>query len=164
MFASSRTLLSVLAVLVVSSRTSNAFVQKSTFQSFGVSKAATSSSLNMLAEDPKVILVTGSSRGLGKSIAVDIGSHGHKIIVNYVSDSSKESAEETVAEIKAAGGDAVAIQADCKCSFWETIEEGSLFSVLHHWLGNNCDKKTFEFICRFNKSDDGDFCCFLDKF
>jgi 3-oxoacyl-[acyl-carrier protein] reductase len=71
----------------------------------------------MLADDPKVILVTGSSRGLGKSIAIDIGSHGHKMIINYVSDSSKEAAEETVAEIKAAGGDAVAIQADCKfCS------------------------------------------------
>ena len=68
----------------------------------------------MLAEDPKVVLVTGSSRGLGKSIATEIGSLGHKIIVNYVSDSSKESAEKTVEEIKAAGGDAVAIQADCK--------------------------------------------------
>jgi 3-oxoacyl-[acyl-carrier protein] reductase len=68
----------------------------------------------MLAEDPKVVLVTGSSRGLGKSIALEIGKEGHKIIVNYVSDSSKESADETVAQIKEAGGDAVAIQADCK--------------------------------------------------
>ncbi len=70
--------------------------------------------MKMLADDPKVVLVTGSSRGLGKSIALDIGSHGHKIIINYVSDSSKESADATVEQIKAAGGDAVAIQADCE--------------------------------------------------
>jgi 3-oxoacyl-[acyl-carrier protein] reductase len=68
----------------------------------------------MLADDPKVVLVTGSSRGLGKAIALDIGAHGHKIIVNYVSDGSKESADATVEEIKAAGGDAIAIQADCE--------------------------------------------------
>jgi NADP-dependent 3-hydroxy acid dehydrogenase YdfG len=115
MFASPRTLLSALAVLVLSASTStNAFVHRSTSSTFGVPKAATKSSLNMLADDPKVILVTGSSRGLGKSIALDIGAQGHKIIVNYVSDSSKESADATVEEIKAAGGDAVAIQADCE--------------------------------------------------
>ena len=109
---SSRSLLSLAAALVVS--TSNAFVQKNTAASFGVPKAYSSSSLNMVAEDAKVILVTGSSRGLGKSIATDIGAAGHKVIINYVSDGSKEAAEETVAEIKASGGDAVAIQADCE--------------------------------------------------
>ena len=72
----------------------------------------------MVAEDAKVILITGSSRGLGKSIATDIGSYGHKMIINYVSDGSKESAEETVAENKAAGGDAIAIQADCKSMYF----------------------------------------------
>lgn len=71
-----------------------------------------SSSLNMVADDAKVVLVTGSSRGLGKSIALDIGKAGQKVVINYVSDGSKGSAEEVVAEIKAAGGDAVAIQAD----------------------------------------------------
>ena len=122
MFASTRYLLSALAVLAVSyTTTTNAFVQKSTFKSFGVSKTAAASSLNMLADDAKVVLVTGSSRGLGKSIAVDIGSQGHKIIVNYVSDGSKESAEATVQEIKDAGGDAVAIQADCKCALLRNI-------------------------------------------
>mmetsp|Transcript_10576 Transcript_10576/g.25233 ORF Transcript_10576/g.25233 Transcript_10576/m.25233 type:complete len:306 (+) Transcript_10576:235-1152(+) len=102
----------IFAIGSLSSSSVDAFVpHKSTLRStFGVSSS--SSSLNMLAEDPKVILVTGSSRGLGKSIATEIGSHGHKIIVNYVSDGSKESAQQTVDEIKASGGDAVAIQAD----------------------------------------------------
>jgi len=110
MLFSSRSLLSLAVVLVVS--TSNAFVQKNTAATFGVPKAYSSSGLNMLADDAKVILVTGSSRGLGKSIATDLGSEGHKIIINYVSDGSKDSADATVAEIKASGGDAVAIQAD----------------------------------------------------
>jgi short chain dehydrogenase len=99
---------------------SHAFVQK------GLSgvRRSSSSSMTMLADDPKVILVTGSSRGLGRSIALDIGSHGHKMVINYVSDSSKESAEATVEEIKAAGGDAVAIQADCEytqCVGWRVM-------------------------------------------
>lgn len=66
----------------------------------------------MVADDAKVVLVTGSSRGLGKAIALDIGKAGQKVVINYVSDGSKESADEVVDEIKAAGGDAVAIQAD----------------------------------------------------
>jgi len=66
----------------------------------------------MVADDAKVILVTGSSRGLGKSIALDLGSHGHKVVVNYVSDGSKAGAEETCEAIKKSGGDAIAVQAD----------------------------------------------------
>lgn len=82
---------------------------------------ARDSSLNMVADDAKVILVTGSSRGLGKSIALDLGKAGQKVVINYVSDGSKESAEDTVKEIKDLGGDALAVQCDStyhsKCSF-----------------------------------------------
>mmetsp|Transcript_2535 Transcript_2535/g.3379 ORF Transcript_2535/g.3379 Transcript_2535/m.3379 type:complete len:293 (+) Transcript_2535:68-946(+) len=70
-----------------------------------------SSSLQMVADDAKVILVTGSSRGLGRAIAVDLGSKGQKVIVNYAG--SEDAANETVEMVKAAGGDAVAIQANC---------------------------------------------------
>jgi NAD(P)-dependent dehydrogenase (short-subunit alcohol dehydrogenase family) len=68
--------------------------------------------MQMVADDAKVVLVTGSSRGLGKAIALDLGKAGQKVIINYVSDGSKESAENTVAEVKALGGDAYAIKAD----------------------------------------------------
>jgi hypothetical protein len=71
-----------------------------------------SSPLPMVADDAKVVLVTGSSRGLGKAIALEIGKYGQKVVVNYVSDGSKESAEATCEEIKSLGGDAIAIQAD----------------------------------------------------
>lgn len=77
-----------------------------------ISAPRSTSTLQMVADDAKVILVTGSSRGLGKSIALDLGSHGQKMVINYVSDGSKEAAEATCAEIKELGGDAVAIQAD----------------------------------------------------
>jgi len=65
----------------------------------------------MVAEDAKVVLVTGASRGLGRAIAVDLGKQGQKVIVNYAG--SEDAANETVEMVKAAGGDAVAIQANC---------------------------------------------------
>lgn len=65
----------------------------------------------MVAEDSKVILVTGSSRGLGRSIAIELGSLGQKVVVNYAGN--KDAAEETVEAVKAAGGDAIAVQANC---------------------------------------------------
>ena len=72
------------------------------------------SGLKMVADDAKVCLVTGSSRGLGKAIALELGKAGQKVVVNYVSDGSKESADNLVSEIKQLGGDAVAIKADSK--------------------------------------------------
>ena len=70
--------------------------------------------LQMVAEDAKVVLVTGSSRGLGKAVALEMGKSQQKVIINYVSDSSKESAESVVQEIIELGGDAIAVQCDSK--------------------------------------------------
>lgn len=53
----------------------------------------------------KVALITGSGRGIGKALALKLASEGAKIVIN---DLDKEPAEETVAEIIAAGGHAVA--------------------------------------------------------
>ncbi|PWV54464.1 SDR family oxidoreductase [Chitinophaga sp. S165] len=58
----------------------------------------------------KVILVTGASRGIGAAIARKISSEGAKVIINYAG--GKEAADGVVAELKAKGGDAIAIQAD----------------------------------------------------
>jgi len=93
--------------------TADAFVGTRSFVSSPRSSATRSSSLQMVADDAKVILVTGSSRGLGKAIALELGKHGQKVVVNYVSPGSQEAAEKTVEEIKSMGGDAFAIQADC---------------------------------------------------
>jgi len=66
----------------------------------------------MVADDAKVCLVTGASRGLGRAIALDLGRAGQKVVVNYAG--SEAAALACVEEIKAAGGDAIAVQADCK--------------------------------------------------
>ena len=58
----------------------------------------------------KVALVTGASKGIGASIARDCAARGASVAVNY--SGSKAAAEKVVAEIKAAGGKAIAIQAD----------------------------------------------------
>ncbi len=58
----------------------------------------------------KVALVTGSSRGIGATIARQLSAAGAKVIVNYAS--GKELAEAMVTEINQNGGDAIALQAD----------------------------------------------------
>lgn len=58
----------------------------------------------------KVVLVTGSSRGIGAKIAVEAAKAKAKVIINYAG--SKEPAEKLVQEIEADGGTAFAIQAD----------------------------------------------------
>jgi 3-oxoacyl-[acyl-carrier protein] reductase len=58
----------------------------------------------------RVTLVTGGSRGIGRAISLDLASAGARVAVNYASRS--DAADEVVAAIKAAGGDAVALQGD----------------------------------------------------
>jgi len=58
----------------------------------------------------KVALVTGGSRGIGAAIAARLARDGAAVAITYVSSPGK--AEEVVAAIAAAGGKAIAIQAD----------------------------------------------------
>jgi 3-oxoacyl-[acyl-carrier protein] reductase len=58
----------------------------------------------------KVAVVTGSSRGIGRAIALRLAAGGAKVVVNYRGNAT--AAEETVAKITANGGEAIAVQAD----------------------------------------------------
>jgi 3-oxoacyl-[acyl-carrier protein] reductase len=58
----------------------------------------------------KVALVTGASKGIGAAIARELAARGAAVAVNY--SGSKEGADKVVADIKAAGGKAIAVQAN----------------------------------------------------
>ncbi|OCT48092.1 Tetrahydroxynaphthalene reductase [Cladophialophora carrionii] len=60
--------------------------------------------------DGKVALVTGSGRGIGRGIAVELGKRGAKVVINY--SRSVKPANEAVAEITASGTEAIAIKAN----------------------------------------------------
>jgi 3-oxoacyl-[acyl-carrier protein] reductase len=58
----------------------------------------------------KTVLVTGSSRGIGKAIAIDLAASGYQVVVHYRSDHVH--AEDTVRQIKERGGEARLVQFD----------------------------------------------------
>src|SRR5712672_4300185 len=58
----------------------------------------------------KVAIVTGASKGIGAGIAKALGAAGASVVVNYAGD--KAGADKAVADIKAKGGKAIAVQGD----------------------------------------------------
>ncbi|MEE4661723.1 MAG: SDR family oxidoreductase [Halieaceae bacterium] len=72
----------------------------------------------MTDSDRRVILVTGSSSGIGAAVARRAAKAGYNVLVNF--NSNAEGAEAVVADCKAAGADAIAVganvaeDADCR--------------------------------------------------
>jgi 3-oxoacyl-[acyl-carrier protein] reductase len=65
---------------------------------------------NLINLNDKIVLITGSSRGIGAEIAKKMAALGAEVIINYAH--SKTRAEEVKSEIEAAGGKAHLLQAD----------------------------------------------------
>lgn len=76
-----------------------------------------------------VALVTGSTTGLGKEIALRLGQAGARVAVNYARN--KERGEQAFAEIQAAGVDCILVRASAICE----DEIGRMFDEIEQQLG-----------------------------
>ncbi|WP_028803795.1 SDR family NAD(P)-dependent oxidoreductase [Streptomyces sp. 142MFCol3.1] len=66
----------------------------------------------MTGTDGRVALVTGAGSGIGAATARVLAERGMRVVVNYLSND--KAAQEAVAGIEAAGGQAMAVQADVR--------------------------------------------------
>ena len=64
----------------------------------------------MAEVEPKIAIVTGASGGIGRAIATRLAKDGFSVVLGY--SGSADKAEQAVAEIKSAGGQAMAMKAD----------------------------------------------------
>ncbi|GAB3793804.1 3-oxoacyl-[acyl-carrier-protein] reductase [Virgibacillus kimchii] len=116
----------------------------------------------------KNALVTGSSRGIGRAIALELAKQGANVAVNYAG--SKDKAQEVVDEIKQLGVHAFKIQADVsneadvKAMIKEVVNEFGSLDILVNNAGANKDNlimrmKEEEFDHVINTNLKGVFLC-----
>lgn len=60
----------------------------------------------------KVVLIAGGGKNLGGLLSKNVASKGAKVVIHYNSDKTKAEAEQTLADIKNNGGEAILLQAD----------------------------------------------------
>ncbi|NMG18255.1 SDR family oxidoreductase [Brasilonema bromeliae] len=96
----------------------------------------------------KIAIVTGSSRGIGRAIALKLAGNGASVVVNYAGNANK--AQEVVTEIENLGVQAIALQADVskvadiQRLFEQTIERFGKVDILVNNAGVNFYKPLIE--------------------
>lgn len=80
------------------------------------------------AFEGKVALVTGSSRGIGREIAVGLGQGGAFVAVHY--SGGADAAQVTLDRVRAAGGDGMIVQADLSAPDGPEVLERNVLSGL----------------------------------
>jgi glucose 1-dehydrogenase len=90
-------------------------------------------------------LVTGADSGIGKGVALALAQAGARVVINYAHN--HDAAEETAAEIKTAGGNAFAWQADVsheaevQAMFAEMFKQYGTIDILVNNAGLQKDSK-----------------------
>jgi 3-oxoacyl-[acyl-carrier protein] reductase len=80
----------------------------------------------------RVALVTGSSRGIGRAIAIELARIGWNVMINYLSNET--AAEEARTEAQAAGGESARI-GKCRADISEPGEHEQLLSAVREQFG-----------------------------
>jgi len=102
---------------------------------------------------PKVALVTGASKGVGRGIAYGLADAGWDVAVNYFRD--RDGAEETRAEVEKRGRRCITIAADCG----QIEQVGPMFAAVTSELGrldclvNNAGRQTFASVLDLKEED-----------
>jgi len=95
--------------------------------------------------ESRAALVTGASRGIGKEIALELARHGWRVAINHYKDPTPL-AGGTLAELRALGVDAMAIEADIRSApqvaamFQQVVERFGRLDL----LVNNAGVQTFK--------------------
>ncbi len=96
----------------------------------------------------RTAIITGSSRGIGKAIALELAREGYRVAVNYhiSREGAREEAREVLAQIESAGGTAIIVGADVATSEGaqklvdETLAAFGQVDVLVNNVGVNRDQ------------------------
>lgn len=94
--------------------------------------------MNTENQKTKIVLVTGGSRGIGRSIALNAAKRGLGVILTY--NANAEQGEAVVKEINQSGGKAAALQLDsANVSSFADFQELLLQVLRKEWNRNNFD-------------------------